>query len=211
MLHLTHRELIEFVVESAGRLWATNPRGRRFTLESMGKGKGLLVTLAESGSTRAVSDSAIKEFCNGFSSGGRTKKAVGGGYNTSYLFPVAIELLAEMGRAARFEVLPLADEVPVAEYREGATRSVVVNWYERSPEARRACILSHGTNCAVCGFDFGAVYGEEAKGVIHVHHLNPLALSQGEYLIDPVKDLRPVCPNCHAVIRRPPAFSSGRV
>jgi predicted HNH restriction endonuclease len=30
----------------------------------------------------------------------------------------------------------------------------------------------------------------------------------GEYIVDPVADLRPVCPNCHAVLhRRIPAYS----
>jgi hypothetical protein len=52
----------------------------------------------------------------------------------------------------------------------------------------------------VCGFDFGAVYGAEFAGFIHVHHLRPLSEIRGEYVVDPVADLCPVCPNCHAVI-----------
>ena len=48
--------------------------------------------------------------------------------------------------------------------------------------------------------NFGAVYGEEATGYIHVHHLRPLAEIGREYVVDPVEDLRPVCPNCHAVV-----------
>jgi predicted HNH restriction endonuclease len=35
-----------------------------------------------------------------------------------------------------------------------------------------------------------------------VHHLKPLALTDGCYELDPVADLRPVCPNCHAMLHR---------
>jgi len=83
---------------------------------------------------------------------------------------------------------------------EGAVRSITVNAYERNPQARRQCIDAHGTTCCICGFSFGAVYGEVADGYIHVHHLRPLSQVNGEYVVDPVKDLRPVCPNCHAVL-----------
>jgi 5-methylcytosine-specific restriction protein A len=52
----------------------------------------------------------------------------------------------------------------------------------------------------VCGFDFEAKYGPEVKGFIHVHHLVPLSAKREQYELDPVRDLRPVCPNFHAVI-----------
>jgi hypothetical protein len=85
-------------------------------------------------------------------------------------------------------------------YREGSKRSVVVNSYERDPRARQACLDHYGTSCVVCGFDFERAYGETASGFIHVHHLRSLADIGEEYVVDPVSDLRPVCPNCHAVI-----------
>lgn len=85
-------------------------------------------------------------------------------------------------------------------YAEGATRQVSVNAYERSRDAVIQCKAVRGTTCAVCGFDFGAVYGAEFAGFIHVHHLRPLSEIGGEYVVDPVADLCPVCPNCHAVI-----------
>ena len=89
---------------------------------------------------------------------------------------------------------------------EGAVSRVTVNAYERNPEARWRCIEHYGTSCCVCGFGFGAVYGEVAEGYIHVHHLRPLSEVGGQYVVDPVADLRPVCPNCHAVIHstKPP-------
>lgn len=85
-------------------------------------------------------------------------------------------------------------------FREGSTRQVVVNAYERNSVARQQCINHHGATCVVCGFNFLAVFGPEADGFIHVHHLTPLSEIAAEYTIDPVNDLRPVCPNCHAVI-----------
>lgn len=85
-------------------------------------------------------------------------------------------------------------------YREGSKRQIIVNAYERDPKARKKCIEHHGTSCVICGFSFLAVFGHEAEDFIHVHHLKPLAEIGIEYEVDPVNDLRPVCPNCHAVI-----------
>ncbi len=83
---------------------------------------------------------------------------------------------------------------------EGAARTVRVNAWERSHEARRVCLRHHGTRCAGCGVDLEAVYGSIAKGFVHVHHVVPLARIGKAYVVDPVKDLVPVCPTCHAVI-----------
>jgi predicted HNH restriction endonuclease len=44
------------------------------------------------------------------------------------------------------------------------------------------------------------VYGSIAQGFIHVHHLRPVSEITGAYEVDPVADLRPVCPNCHAIV-----------
>lgn len=97
---------------------------------------------------------------------------------------------------------------PSAGIVEGALSVVTVNVYERDPDTRRRCIAAHGTDCSVCRFSFGARYGLVAEGYIHVHHLRPLSEVGGIHLIDPVADLRPVCPNCHAVLhRRLPAYS----
>jgi hypothetical protein len=91
---------------------------------------------------------------------------------------------------------------------EGAGIIVKVSAFERNLVARRRCIAHYGGTCVVCGFSFGAAYGSAADGYVHVHHLMPLASIGKEYVVDPVKDLRPVCPNCHAVIhRRQPPYS----
>lgn len=83
---------------------------------------------------------------------------------------------------------------------EGSVCQVTVNKYERNSKARKKCIEYYGTSCCVCSFNFGEVYGTEAENFIHVHHLNPLSDIGEEYKVNPIKDLRPVCPNCHAMI-----------
>lgn len=85
---------------------------------------------------------------------------------------------------------------------EGAVRTVTVNVFERDPNARRKCIAQWGTRCVVCSFDFGEHYGELGAGFIHVHHLRPLAEIGERYELNPIADLRPVCPNCHAMLHR---------
>jgi 5-methylcytosine-specific restriction protein A len=85
-------------------------------------------------------------------------------------------------------------------FREGALKQVQVNAYERNGKARRACLLHHGWACSICGLDFGETYGAQADGLIHVHHLKPLNEIGRSYQVDPINDLLPVCPNCHAVI-----------
>src|SRR5262249_18491079 len=107
--------------------------------------------------------------------------------------------LAEQGATPRVEALP--DEVDfLAPIWEGAKYQVTVNAYERNPLARARCIAHYGPTCVVCGLNFGAVYGPLAEGFIHVHHVKPLSEVGEEYEVDPEADLRPVCPNCHAVI-----------
>lgn len=106
-------------------------------------------------------------------------------------------------------VHPLAEEVDFSQpFIEGARYQVTVNAYERDPRARQLCIAKHGTACVICGFSFGAVYGPVAEGFIHVHHLRPLSEIGGEYEVNPAEDLRPVCPNCHAVLHLPPSCRS---
>jgi 5-methylcytosine-specific restriction enzyme A len=87
-------------------------------------------------------------------------------------------------------------------YFEGASRTIYVNAYERDPRARKACIEHYGAKCIVCGFDFAVAYGPLGKEFIHVHHLVPLSSIGDGYIVDPILDLRPVCPNCHAMLHR---------
>lgn len=76
-----------------------------------------------------------------------------------------------------------------------------VNAYERDEDARALCISHYGVRCYVCDFHFAKVYGGLGEGCIHVHHLTSVA-SGGEVRTNPVVDLRPVCPNCRAMLHR---------
>jgi len=95
---------------------------------------------------------------------------------------------------------------------EGARKQIYVNSYERNHIARERCIEHYGTTCVICGFDFEKMYGEVGRNVIHVHHLKPLCEIGETYSVDPIKDLRPVCPNCHVIIHKNnPAYSIDEV
>lgn len=85
---------------------------------------------------------------------------------------------------------------------EGTPNQVILTRYERNPYARKACIDHYGYTCVICGFNFERTYGEVGKDFIHVHHLTKIADVGKSYKIDPINDLRPVCPNCHAMIHR---------
>jgi len=86
--------------------------------------------------------------------------------------------------------------------QEGRVRNVPVDIHERNPIARKECIEHYGAICNVCGFKFSEKYGSIGDGLIHVHHVIPLGMSKGIHQVDPVKDLRPVCANCHTIIHR---------
>lgn len=85
---------------------------------------------------------------------------------------------------------------------EGKRKSVMVNVYERNPIARKQCIAHYGVQCQVCDMDFQRSYGAVGKDFIHVHHIKPLHEIQHDYVVDPIQDLIPVCPNCHAMLHR---------
>jgi len=122
------------------------------------------------------------------------------------LWPELVEALEELGVVDLAETL-FPEEIGI-KVSEGSKSQVIVNRYERSATARRHCIAYHGTQCTVCGFDFGAKYGQIGEGFIHVHHLVELSSVGSESEVDPVEDLRPVCPNCHSMLhRKNPAYS----
>jgi 5-methylcytosine-specific restriction protein A len=101
------------------------------------------------------------------------------------------------------EEIKIVDAVSIT---EGMKKTVVVNTYERNSKARRCCIAHWGSKCIICHFDFFENYGSIGSGFIHVHHLVPVSKIGQSYQVDPINDLRPVCPNCHAIIhlRNPP-------
>ena len=121
---------------------------------------------------------------------------------------VAAENIASACLALILMLLPLEEDEsgnqPLFEagLPEGACTIVTVNRYERNPANRAACIAAHGSRCQVCGFDFGEAYGSLGHGYIEVHHRVPVSKMGTAYRIDPVKDLVPLCANCHAAVHR---------
>ncbi|MFJ5762749.1 HNH endonuclease [Neobacillus sp. NPDC093182] len=93
------------------------------------------------------------------------------------------------------------DEVP-DNLEEGMRKTVMVNVYERNPIARKRCMDHYGVQCQICDLNFEDTYGEVGKDFIHVHHILPLHKIQRGYEVDPIRDLIPVCPNCHAMLHR---------
>ena len=99
------------------------------------------------------------------------------------------------------------DHIPKG--KEGASIQITSNRYERDPKLRSACIKHYIEKdgrlaCQVCGMDFESRYGEIGRGFIHIHHDDPLGNGQGERAVDPIRDLVPVCPNCHAMLHKKP-------
>ncbi|WP_136678475.1 HTH domain-containing protein [Neptunomonas sp. XY-337] len=101
------------------------------------------------------------------------------------------------------------DESTEQKFVEGSQKTVYVNRYERNAKARKECLEHYGHKCWVCGFDFEQTYGKDiGKGFIHVHHIVELASIGSEYEVNPITDLIPLCPNCHAMVhRKVPAMS----
>lgn len=110
----------------------------------------------------------------------------------------------EAGENVRWTLARLASSSNAAQhaYVEGARYEIRSTAIERSPAARAACIEHHGVGCYVCGFDFFQKYGELGEGYIHVHHKTEISTRSGPYQVDPVRDLVPLCPNCHAMVHR---------
>lgn len=88
------------------------------------------------------------------------------------------------------------------EYLEGGLKRVETNRYERNPINRELCLAANGYSCKICGFNFESSYGSIGRHFIHVHHIVPVSENTEAYLIDPINDMIPVCPNCHAMLHK---------
>jgi len=105
-------------------------------------------------------------------------------------------------QAVRHPLSASAEDEAQELFTEGAPNQVLATRYERNPFARTKCLEHYGYSCSVCNFNFRDTYGEIGKDFIHFHHLNQIANIGKEYQLDPIKDLRPVCPNCHCIIHK---------
>lgn len=200
--------------------------GRNFG--GVAKDAGGRLVLVHSGRTGGNRRVPAETFWKEYSGPADTLESVGAKPRRVAYFPLDSPLLVQQlanfthtmaklkGRrvaAPRSSVRPVelsAEEVlPGAQFMEGAARSVLVNAYERNRRARAVCLRHYGRSCLACGFNFDVKYGAaNAEGYVQVHHVVPLATIGAAYRLDPIRDLRPVCPNCHAIIhRREPPFS----
>ena len=110
--------------------------------------------------------------------------------------------------APEVDAKPAISEPEPYDKLEGKKHEASVTRYERDRGNRKACIAHYGYVCQVCGMNFEQVYGELGKDYIEVHHLHPV--SQGERKVDPIKDLIPLCSNCHSMIHRQEDVSDWR-
>ncbi len=117
------------------------------------------------------------------------------------MYPTLADALLQLGWVTTLdtETDALTDE---SVYVEGEVRQRVVDVYERNLAARQACIDHYGPTCRVCEVDFSQRYGPIGEGYIQVHHLTPISQQGGAHIVDPIRDLSPVCPNCHAMLHR---------
>lgn len=95
---------------------------------------------------------------------------------------------------------------------EGGYTKAIYNRYERSSANRAVCLSVKGSVCVACGEDPGIKYKMDGKRVVHVHHLTPVSQMGGRRPVDPIKELVPLCPNCHNVAhKRNPPFTPGEI
>lgn len=90
----------------------------------------------------------------------------------------------------------------VQTFTEGTPIQIIQTRHERNPYARAVCLEHYGFSCSVCEFNFEIRYGKLGNNFIHVHHLTQVSTIGKKYNVDPINDLRPVCPNCHAMLHK---------
>lgn len=58
--------------------------------------------------------------------------------------------------------------------------------------------------CCACDWEGTEAYGDVAKGLIEMHHTKPISVSGAvrKPLAAAVKDIAPLCPNCHRIVHR---------
>lgn len=93
-------------------------------------------------------------------------------------------------------------EIDYVGFEEGKEEIVKHKRYERNPINRELCLSIKGYKCAVCGFDFEKAYGKIGRHFIEVHHVKPVSTLGEGYIIDPAKDLVPLCSNCHSMVHK---------
>jgi predicted HNH restriction endonuclease len=95
--------------------------------------------------------------------------------------------------------------------QEGVKRLVETKVYERSSFLRKMAIEHYTKNddilCDACKFSFNNFYGKKVgKGYIEIHHIKPIFKYEdeklGETIDNALKNVIPLCSNCHRMIHR---------
>lgn len=87
-------------------------------------------------------------------------------------------------------------------FSEGTEKIATTTKHERNRFNRQICLAAKGYRCSVCQVLLSDIYGEIASNYIEVHHSNPVAGMVKDYIVKPLEELYPVCPNCHAMLHR---------
>ena len=112
------------------------------------------------------------------------------------------------GKENKFQIEVFDENIII---QEGRKRIAEVNVYERSSALRNYAIKfftkEDRISCSCCCFNFGDFYGEEiGKGFIEIHHTKPIFKYENDdlenTLKNALKNLTPVCSNCHRMIHR---------
>ncbi|MEE1132200.1 MAG: HNH endonuclease [Caryophanon sp.] len=122
-----------------------------------------------------------------------------------YYWQLRDELKEALTRYLQKEPAQIAQEISHTEAEvlyEGAKKSIIVNRYERNETARKQCLAHYGYTCTVCELRFEEMYGDIGENFIEVHHVTPLHTINERYVVNPIRDLRPVCSNCHSMLHR---------
>jgi 5-methylcytosine-specific restriction protein A len=165
------------------------------------------VTLRVNGSARQASDDTIwDEPWQTFTFTIRKGQLPLGAQDAAHDDTLIVKWLSRAA-AALVALLPLEEAAVEAAtdepgLPEGASVRVSVNKYERDRRNRAAALAIHGFACKACGALLTDMYGSAASDFIEVHHVTPVSQLGSGYVIDPRKDLVPLCPNCHGVAHR---------
>lgn len=95
--------------------------------------------------------------------------------------------------------LPEQIEINQELFDEGFRTEIIKEVVGRNSRLIAKAKQHYPATCCICKFDFGRAYGSHGEGFIEMHHLHPISNGKRK---SSIKDLRPVCANCHRMLHR---------
>lgn len=208
MSRVNKNDFLVFIRENESMEWKTLSKSVPFSYKV---NENKIVFSISTGNDRSFNLNELSDICETYNKLKSLKTIDYNKHRTkSYLVALLNAFLKD--QELNKEVILHLDESLFEDLIEGSRIKISVNSYERNPRARKLCLEHHGYLCKVCDFDFEQTYGEIGKEFIHVHHIVDLATINKEYKVDPINDLVPVCPNCHAMLhKRKPALTINKL